>query len=133
MTQKRGFTILEIIIVAVFASLLFIVIFIQKADLDALGRDNTRKIAINAIYYALEEDFYKTHQYYPESISAENLPTVSPELWTDPSGFSFSDPQSSYSYQPANCHQGECQEYKLQTKLEKEDTYIKYNKTYDQE
>ena len=133
MTHKNGFTILEVIIVAVFASLLFIVIFIQKADLDALERDNVRKTAINAIYYALEEDFYKTNHYYPESISTENLPTVSPELWTDPAGYYFNDPESSYFYQPANCHQGKCQEYKLQAKLEKEDTYIKYNLDSNQE
>ena len=127
MTQKRGFTIIEIILVAVFASLLFIVVFIQKSDLDALERDNIRKTAINAIYYALEEDFYQKNHYYPEFIYSDNLPTVTSELWTDPSGFDFGNPESSYSYQPANCSQGKCKEYKLQTKLEKEDIYIKYN------
>ena len=43
--NKKGFTILEISIVAVFASLLFVFFFIQKSDLDAFARDERRKTA----------------------------------------------------------------------------------------
>ena len=128
MNTRKGFTILEIIVVGVFASLLLVFFFIQKANVDAMNRDDDRKIAINAMYYALEEGFYKEHQYYPEQISEENLKVVDPSLWTDPSGHNLSDPESSYSYEPANCKDGKCKEYTLKAALEKEDTYTKYNR-----
>ena len=128
MNMKKGFTILELIIVAVFASLLIILFFIQKSNIDAMERDEDRKIAINAMYYALEESFYKDHGYYPETISEENIKVIDPALWTDPSGFNLGDPLSSYSYEAANCKDGKCKEYVLKADLEKEDTYFKYNR-----
>ena len=128
MRIKRGFTILEIIIVAVFASLLLILFFVQKANIDAMERDEDRKIAINAMYYALEEDFYAEHGYYPEKISEDNIKVIDPALWTDPSGNNLGDLGSSYSYEPANCKNGKCKEYTLKAELEKEDAYIKYNR-----
>ncbi len=128
MNNKKGFTVLEIIIVAIFASLLLILFFIQKSNIDAMSRDEDRKIAINAMYYALEESFYKDHGYYPETISEENIKVIDPALWTDPLGFNLGDSMSSYSYEPANCQDGKCKEYTLKANLEKEDTYIKYNR-----
>ncbi len=126
--NKHGFTILEISIVAIFASLLLVFFFVQKSNLDAFARDEDRKTAINAMYYALEESFYKENGYYPETISEENITVIDPALWTDPNGFNLGDPESSYSYEAANCKNGKCKEYILKTRLEKEDTYIKYNR-----
>ena len=128
MKARSGFTVIEIIIVAVFASLLLILFFVQKANIDAMERDEDRKIAINAMYYALEESYYADHGYYPESISEENIKVIDPALWTDPTGFNLGDPNSSYSYQPANCENGKCKEYILKANLEKEDAYVKYNR-----
>ena len=128
MNKKQGFTILEVIIVGVFASLLFIFFFIQKSNIDAMDRDEKRKTAINAMYYALEESFYKEHGYYPEQISEENIKVIDPALWTDPFGINLGVAGSSYSYDPANCKDGKCKEYTLKATLEKEDTYIKYNR-----
>ena len=128
MNKKQGFTILEIIIVGIVTALLLILFFVQKSNIDAMDRDEKRKTAINAMYYALEEGFYKEHNYYPETISEDNLKVVDPSLWTDPSGFNLGDPDSSYSYEPANCKDGKCKEYTLKSTLEKEDTYIKYNR-----
>ena len=45
--NKKGFTIIEIIIVATFASLLFILFFVQKSNLDAMARDEKRAGEIN--------------------------------------------------------------------------------------
>ncbi|MBQ2672413.1 type II secretion system protein [Candidatus Saccharibacteria bacterium] len=126
--MKKGFTILEISIVAVFASLLLILFFVQKTNIDAMERDEDRKIAINAMYYALEESFYKENGYYPESISESNIKVIDPALWTDPLGYNLGDPQSSYSYEAMDCNNGKCKEYILKSQLEKEDTYIKYNR-----
>ena len=128
MNSKKGFTVLEIVIVAVFASLLFILFFVQKQNIDAFERDEDRKTAINAMYYALEESFYKDNGYYPESISEDNIKVIDPSLWTDPSGFNLGDPNSSYSYEPANCKEGKCKEYTLKANLEKEDAFVKYNR-----
>ena len=129
MNTKKGFTILEIIIVGIFASLLLIFFFLQKSNLDAMDRDEARKTAINAMYYALEESFYKEHHYYPEQISEENIKVIDPALWTDPLGYNLGDPASSYSYEPANCKDGKCKEYTLKATLEKEDAYTKYNRS----
>ena len=64
--SRRGFTIIEMIVVIVFLGLLVLLFVVQKTNLDAMGRDDTRKTAINAMYFALEESFYKSHGYYPE-------------------------------------------------------------------
>ena len=126
--NKKGFTIIEIVIVGVFASLLFILFFVQKSNLDAMSRDEKRKTAINAMYYALEESFYKENGYYPEYISEENIKVIDPALWTDPSGYNLGDPQGSYFYESANCKDGKCKEYILKAILEKENIYTKYNR-----
>ena len=128
MKRKNGFTILEILIVAVFATLLLILFFVQKSNVDAMNRDKDRKIAINAMYYALEESFYSKNGYYPETISEENIKVIDPALWTDPLGFNLGIEGGSYSYEPANCKDGKCKEYILKATLEKEDAYIKRNR-----
>lgn len=126
--MKSGFTVLEIIIVAVFATLLLVLFFVQKANIDAMERDEDRKIAINAMYYALEESYFKDHGYYPEMISEENIKVIDPALWTDPLGYNLGNPEGSYFYEPANCENGKCKEYTLKADLEKEDAYVKYNR-----
>ena len=128
MKRKNGFTVLEIIIVAVFASLLLILFFVQKTNVDAMERDDDRKVAINAMYYALEEGFYTQNGYYPETISESNLKYIDPQLFTDPFGINLGNEGSSYSYEPANCSNGKCKEYILKADLEKEDDYIKRNR-----
>ena len=127
--NKKGFTLLELVIVLIFASLLFILFWVQKANVDAMNRDEDRKTAINAMYYALEEGFYPTHGYYPETISEENLTVMDPALFTDPFGLNLGVEGSSYHYEPANCEDGKCKEYTLKADLEKEDTYIKKNRS----
>ena len=126
--NKKGFTVLEIVIVATFAGLLFLLFFLQKSNIDAFERDKDRKSAINAMYYALEESFYTEHKYYPEFISEDNIKVIDPSLWTDPDGHNLGDPASSYSYEAANCKDGKCKEYTLKAELEKEDDYIKRNR-----
>ena len=126
--MKKGFTIIELVIVATFAGLLFLFFFIQKTNLDAFARDEDRKTAINAMYYALEESFYKENHYYPETISEENITVIDPALWTDPDGYNLGDPKSSYSYQPADCDNGKCKKYILKADLEKEAAYTKTNR-----
>ena len=128
MKRERGFTILELVVVIFFASLLLILFFLQKLNLDAMHRDEQRKEAINAMYYALEEGFHAKNGYYPENISEENLKVMDPSLFTDPSGINLGQEDSDYTYEPANCSNGKCKEYTLKAQMEKEDTYIKKNR-----
>lgn len=129
MKTRKGFTVLELVIVIIFATLLVVLFFLQKANMDAMQRDEQRKEAINAMYYALEEGFYATNGYYPESISEENLKVMDPALFTDPYGANLGMEGSSYSYEAADCEDGKCQEYTLRAVLEKEDDYIKKNRS----
>lgn len=128
MKRKSGFTIIELSIVIIFAGLLLILFFLQKINTDAMHRDEQRKEAINAMYYALEEGFFTENGYYPESISEENLKVMDPQLFTDPDGINLGIEGSSYTYEPANCENGKCKEYTLRATLEKEDEYIKKNR-----
>lgn len=127
--KKSGFTIIELIIVIVFVSLALVVFFLQKVNVDAMNRDKTRKIAINAMYYALEEGFFEKNGYYPETISENNLKVIDPQLFTDPSGIVLGEPGCSYIYEAANCTDGECREYTLRASLEKEEDFIKKNRS----
>lgn len=130
MKTKKGFTLIELMIVGAFAALLLIIFFVQKANVDAMDRDDDRKVAINAMYYALEEYYAPSHNgFYPSEISEDVLPVIDPELFTDPFGTNLGIDGSSYSYEPANCDEsGQCREYILRAQLEKEDTYIKRGK-----
>ena len=132
MKRKSGFTILELAIVIVFASLALVLFFVQKANVDAMNRDKDSKTAINAMYYALEEGFFEQNGYYPETISEENLKVIDPNLFTDPYGYNLGENGSSYIYEAANCNDGRCKEYTLRAMLEKEDDYIKKNRVNSQ-
>lgn len=127
--MKKGFTLVELIITAVFATLLLVLFFLQKSNVDAMDRDDQRKTAINAMYYALEEGFYARNGYYPETISEENLTVMDPALFTDPLGINLGIEGSSYSYEAANCEDGKCKEYTLRAVLEKEDIYVRKNRS----
>ena len=124
---RAGFTVLEIIVVAAIVGLCLLFFFLQKDNVEAMHRDEQRKTAINAMYYALEEDFYQDNGYYPETINEENITVIDPSLWTDPNGYEVGDPSGSYFYEPANCNDGKCQQYTLRAILEKEDIYEKNN------
>ena len=91
-------------------------------------RDDKRKIAINAMYYALEESFYPAKNYYPEEISEDVLKVIDPELFTDPNGFYLNSEFGSYFYEPTNCKDGKCKSYTLRAELEKEDDFLKRNR-----
>lgn len=125
---KKAFTVPELLVVCAFAALLLILFFVQKSNVDAMSRDEKRKTAINAMYYAIEEGFYAQNKYYPETISEDVLTVIDPELFTDPNGFYLNTSLSSYSYEATNCKDGKCKSYTLRAELEKEDAYIKRNR-----
>ena len=125
MKRSSGFTVIEVIVVAVFLGIAATLLLIQKNDLAAAGRDNQRKTAINAMYYNLEEVYYAKNGYYPSSISSSVLTAMDPALFTDPDGTNMGDPGAEYHYDASNCQNDMCKSYKLSADMEKEATYVK--------
>lgn len=128
MKRESGFTVIEILTVILFLSLATVLLFIQKANLEASQRDHTRKTAINAMYYSLEEVFFEKNGYYPSRIDSKTLRSMDPELFTDPDGIKMNEADSSYRYEGLNCDNEKCKAYKLTASLEKEAAYEKTNR-----
>lgn len=124
--RTSGFTVLELILIIVVLSIASVVFFVQKNNLQVTARDEHRKTAINAIYYGLEQVYFKQNQSYPKTVSSTNLPSVDPALFIDPSGAKIGDGASNYRYEPVNCNdKGACTSYTLRSTLENEADYIK--------
>ena len=125
MKSSRGFTIVELLIVVVILAGASVLFFLQKSQVESAARDTTRKTAINAMYYGLEEVYYKENQAYPRTITSETLPSVDPELFTDPNGIRINESDSNYRYEGTNCSGDTCKSYTLRTTLENEADFIK--------
>ena len=126
MKTKKAFTVLELVLAIVFVGVFVVLFFLQKVNLAAIDRDEKRKTAINAMYYALEEGYYAQNEGYPEHIEkADVLPWIDPNLFTDPMGVNLWDEGSNYSYEASDCTDGKCQSYVLRAEMEKEESYIK--------
>ncbi len=126
METKKAFTVLELVLAIVFVGVFVVLFFLQKVNLAAIDRDEKRKTAINAMYYALEEGYYAQNEGYPEHIEkADVLPWIDPNLFTDPLGVNLWDEGSNYSYEASDCTDGKCQSYVLRDEMEKEESYIK--------
>jgi prepilin-type N-terminal cleavage/methylation domain-containing protein len=129
MQKQRGFTVIELLIVLVLIGTGAYVFFSQRATLDALQRDETRKTAVNAMYYSLEEVYYEKNGYYPETIDSKTLRSVDPALFADPRGVKLGEQSSNYRYEPTGCTDSKCTGYTLSSTMEKEDTYKKTSRT----
>lgn len=122
---SNGFTVIELLFIVVVLAAASVLFFMQKNNVEAASRDETRKISINALYYSLEEVFFKKNGYYPVAIDAETLPSVDPSLFTDPEGVAIGEGDSDYRYDSTNCDDDRCKSYTLRTSLENEADYIK--------
>ena len=125
MKSSRGFTVIEIIVVISVFAFASAVFFIQRSNLEVANRDQERKAAINAMYYSLEEVYYKEHKSYPRVVNSTTLPSVDPALFKDPNGVAIGEGDSEYSYTGLNCSDGACKSYTLKTALENEADYIR--------
>ena len=128
MEKKNGFTVLEIVLCIVFVGIFIVLFFTQQRNVAMMDRDDQRKTAINAMFYALEEGYYKENGYYPEELDKpEVLPWIDPNLFTDPNGANLwsKDMRSNYSYEASNCEEGKCKSYTLRSTMEKENDYVK--------
>ena len=128
MKNKSGFTVIEVLVLAVFLTGIGVLFFMQKAEIEAKNRDDQRKTAINAMHYSLEEVFFKESSFYPTEINEKNLISMDPQLFTDPNGINLGEPESDYRYEATYCSHGKCKKYTLRATLEKEDDFIKKNR-----
>jgi len=128
-TTSRGFTIIELLFIIALLAAASVLFFVQKNNLQVAGRDETRKTAINAMYYSIEEVYFKTNGHYPRTIDSATLPSVDPSLFKDPNGVAIGEATSNYRYEPYNCDNDQCKNYTLRTVLENEDDYIKHNRS----
>lgn len=125
MKSTRGFTVIELVIVIALFGIASVVFFVQKNHVEVAARDETRKTAINAMHYSLEEVYYKEHKSYPRTLNSEILPSVDPNLFKDPNGVKIGEADSEYRYEGLNCAEDACKSYVLRTILENEDDYVK--------
>ena len=129
MKYTRGFTVIELLIVIVLLAAASMLFFIQKNNVEVAARDEARKTSINAMYYSLEEVYFKQNNSYPRTLNSTVLPSVDPELFKDPSGVKIGEAASNFSYEATNCTADACKAYTLRTTLQNEDDYVKTNRT----
>jgi len=129
MKRSEGFTVIELLVVVVFLISAGALLLVQRNSLEATQRDSDRKTAINAMYYNLEEVYFKQNGHYPASISSETLEAMDPELFTDPDGYELGEPDGNYRYESKGCNEkNECEAYELTAELEREGAYTKTNR-----
>jgi type II secretory pathway pseudopilin PulG len=126
---SKGFTIIELLFVVVLLTTASVLFFVQKNNLAIAGRDELRKTSINAMYYSIEEVYFKTNASYPRSVDAATLPSVDPALFSDPNGVKIGESASNYRYEPYNCDGDACKSYSLRGVLENEDDFVKTNRS----
>lgn len=125
MKKQHGFTAIELIVTVIILVIAGIIFWVQKNDIAAQHRDTDRKIAINAIYYNLEEVVYPSLKGYPAKLDAKQLKAMDSELLKDSNGIAIGEAGSQYKYEPSSCNGDVCQHYVLRTTLEKEAEFIK--------
>jgi Tfp pilus assembly protein PilE len=123
--KSKGFTVIELVFIIIVLGIASIIFFVQKNNIQVIAQDNTKKTAINSMYYSLEEVFYPANKYYPQTIGTDNLKSVDPALFKDPNGVKLGTAGSDYTYSPTNCSDNKCKSYTLKTTLTNEADYVK--------
>lgn len=126
MKTSSGFTVVEILVLFLFLSVLGAVIYDRYQVLETIHRDKDRKVAINAMYYNLEEVVRPSLNGYPRVLTANTLKAMDKALFLDPSGIRVDDPLSDYRYEPTGCNGGDvCRGYTLRADLERENDFVR--------
>ncbi len=125
MQKQSGFTFIEAMVAILVLVVAGTIFWIQKNDLQAQHRDDQRKIAINAIYYNLEEIVYPGLKGYPAKLDLKQLRAMDGDLLKDTHDIVINETGSQYSYEPSSCEGDICKHYVLRTTLEKEAAFEK--------
>ena len=128
MKKQSGFTVLELITAIIILLAAGTIFLIQKSDMAAVHRDTDRKIAINAIYYNLEEIIYPSLKGYPATLDTKQLKAMDADLLKDSKGIVINQAGSEYRYEPSSCNGDVCAHYTLHATLEKEAEFVKASK-----
>lgn len=129
--KQRGFTVIELLVVLVILIVGAWLFFSEQDNVNAVQRDSARKVAINAMYYNLEEVYYPQHNYYPQHIDSKTLRAMDPALFTDPTGIALGESDSDYRYDATGCTtDGHCTGYTLRSIMERESDYTKTNRSH---
>ena len=129
--KQRGFTVIELLVVLVILIVGAWLFLSEKGNAEAVQRDAARKVAINAMYYNLEEVYYPQHSYYPQTIDSKTLRAMDPALFTDPTGIQLGTSGSDYRYNPTGCTtDGHCTGYTVRSTMEAESDYVKTNRSH---
>lgn len=129
--KRNGFTVIELLVVIVLLGVGCWLFFSEKSKLDGTQADSERKVAINSMYYSLEEYYYAKNGYYPQTIDSKVLRTVDPDLFTDPDGIKMGEEGADYSYESTGCTtDGHCTGYTLTSVMDREDDYVKKNRDH---
>lgn len=129
--KQRGFTVIELLVVLVILIVGAWLFFSEQDNVNAVQRDSARKVAINAMYYNLEEVYYPQHNYYPQHIDSKTLRAMDPALFSDPTGIALGESDSDYRYDATGCStDGHCTGYTLRSVMERESDYTKTNRSH---
>lgn len=129
--KQRGFTVIELLVVLVILIVGAWLFFSEQDNVNAVQRDSARKVAINAMYYNLEEVYYPQHNYYPQHIDSKTLRAMDPALFSDPTGIALGESDSDYRYDATGCStDGHCTGYTLRSTMERESDYTKTNRSH---
>lgn len=123
--KQQGFTVIELLITISFLIAVGVVLFFQLDGINTQQINSDKKVAINAMYFSLEEEFYPKNNYYPEYIEENTLKTMDQELLIDPFDIKIGEAGSAYRYEPTDCVDGKCKSYTLRATLDKEEDFIK--------
>ena len=129
--KQRGFTVIELLVVLVILIIGAWLFFSEQDNVNAVQRDSARKVAINAMYYNLEEVYYPQHNYYPQHIDSKTLRVMDPALFSDPTDIALGESDSDYRYDATGCStDGHCTGYTLRSIMERESDYTKTNRSH---
>lgn len=129
MKKTDGFTVVELLVAIIVLGAIGLIFLSQKHTLEAIHRDKERKIAINSIYYNLEEVVKPGLNGYPSKIDTKQLKAMDSNLLKDPNGKMIGDKDSDYRYEPTGCDGGAvCSGYILRANLEREGDFVKTNR-----
>lgn len=129
MKNASGFTVVETLVTVIFVGILGTAGFSLFEALSMTQRDQDRKVAINTIYYNLEEVVKPKLGAYPRTLTPAQLTAMDRKLLTDPAGVNIGEPGSDYRYEATGCDGGDqCEGYTLWADLEREADFIKENR-----